>query len=80
MTDVKKLPREYLIVHSLGVTAQRARSAAEAIKRAFVPLGFRDVFAVIERDLAATASGESQRGSAFCAFIGLAVSQGGQSA
>ena len=42
------MKRPFYILHSLGTDRVDAESAARAVKKAFVPLGFRDVLAVID--------------------------------
>lgn len=70
--------RDYLILHSFGALPARGRSAAEALRKAFLPLGFRDAFAVVETDCASTGRDQDNPALPFCTFIGQPAGKGGK--
>ncbi len=53
--------REYFVFHSGGFESAVARTAREALRQVYIPLGFRDVLGVVEVRLIA----EPSRGSRF---------------
>lgn len=66
--------RPFFVLDSHGGSTVRARSASDALRRVSVPLGFRDVRAVVDASIIARVPSPA----AFTAFFGLPVHLEGQ--
>ena len=62
---MKSDKRSFIVLHSHGGSCVEARSAGEALRRAYVPLGFKDARGVIEASIIQRKTGVGP----FCAFL-----------
>ena len=70
------MKKSFLILHSLGADQVDAHTASEALKKAFVPRGFRDALAVIDAAYVANAREFAGLGAPFVGFVGQPVTGG----
>ena len=70
------MKKSFVILHSLGAYQVDATTAAAALKKAFIPLGFRDALAVIDTGCIANALEFAGRGAPFVGFVGKPVTEG----